>query len=126
MQLMLSRRRGVIIVPIANPINIHVSLFSLTGAHRAMNSDAGRGPINGAPSSARPFGKKRRCISSGPISSLAWDLGADPLGKRYDLGLTRPRDDVGRVDRPCYKSDLGRLLRLRAYIHCRFPSRLTR
>jgi hypothetical protein len=76
--------------------------------------------------SARPFGKKRRCISSGPISSLAWDPGADPLRKRCELGLTRPRDDVGHVDRPCYKSDLGRLLRLCAYIHCHFPSRLAR
>jgi hypothetical protein len=38
MQLMLSRRRGVIIVPIANPINIHVSLFSLATAHRAMSA----------------------------------------------------------------------------------------
>jgi hypothetical protein len=90
------------------------------------NSDAGRGLIKGAPSSARPFGKKRRCISSGPISSLAWDPGTDPLGKRCDVGLTRPRDDVGRVDRPCYMSDLGRLLRLRVYIHCHFPSRLAR
>jgi hypothetical protein len=59
------------------------------GAHRAMSSEL----RCRAPSSVRPFGKKRRCISLGPISSLAWDLGADPRGvgadppKRTDVGL---------------------------------------
>ena len=81
---------AALIVSITNLINMHVLLFSLARAHRAMsfgNLHAGAAWLLG----------RRRADPLG-VGADPPGLGAHPPGKRCDVSLTKPRDDFGRVD----------------------------